>query len=106
MPRARQERALLYFDLLGVSLGDAARTAFEELMNRGTYEYQSDFAKKHRAAGKAEGKALSVLQFLEARGVSVSAEQREHVLACTDIPTLEGWVRKAATAASAEDLFA
>jgi hypothetical protein len=72
-------------------------------------EFQSEFARKYvslgRAEGKAEGKAQAVLVVLEARGLAVSTEQRERILTCADIPTLEGWIRRAATAASAEELF-
>ena len=50
------ERALLCLDLVGISLGAIARAAFQDLMGNGTYEFQSDFAKKHRAAGKEEGR--------------------------------------------------
>jgi putative YhgA-like transposase len=61
---------------------------------------------KGLAKGKAEGKAQSVLAFLEARGLSVTAAQRARVLDCTDLATLEGWVRKAATVKTTAELFA
>jgi hypothetical protein len=99
------ERAMLYFDLINISLGDAARAAFEDLMGQGTYQFQSDFAKKHRAAGQAEGKAASVLQVLEARGIVVAAEQRARVLGCTDMTVLDRWIRRAVTVTTAEELF-
>ena len=94
------ERALLYLDLIGISLSDIARTAFEDLMTS-NYEFQSDFAKKHRAAGEARG----VLNVLSARGLVVSEEQKARILACTDVETLDGWIRKAVTVASADELF-
>lgn len=107
--RLDDERAMLYFDLIGISLGDAARAAFEDLMAQGNYEFQSDFAKKHRAAGRAEGKvagrAEDVLTVLDARGITVSAEQKTRVVDCTDAATLDRWIRKAVTVATAEELF-
>ena len=70
------------------------------------YEYQSDFAKKYvaqgRAEGKAEGKAESVLRVLAARKVSVSAEQRNRIAACLDVAQLDTWLERAVTAASAD----
>ncbi|HEY3236988.1 MAG TPA: hypothetical protein VGJ84_19875 [Polyangiaceae bacterium] len=55
--------------------------------------------------GKAEGEARAVLTVLEERGIAVGAEQRERILGCTDLALLEGWIRRAVTVASVEDLF-
>lgn len=102
------ERSLLYLDLVGDSLNDIARAAFEDLM-ASNYEFQGTFAKKHRAEGRAEGEAhgeaRSVLKFLEARGLVVSEAQKTRILACTDLEVLDGWIRKAVTVASADALF-
>jgi len=103
------ERSLLYLDLVGDSLNDIARAAFEDLM-ASNYEFQGTLAKKHRAEGRAEGEAhgeaRSVLKFLEARGLVVSEAQKTRILACTDLEVLDGWIRKAVTVASADALFA
>jgi hypothetical protein len=64
------ERALLYADLVRISLSDAARRAFEDLMATGSYQYQSEFHKKADALGRARGDAFAVLTVLEARGKS------------------------------------
>jgi hypothetical protein len=95
------ERALLYSDLLRALLGEATRSALEALMQSQGYEFQSEFARKHTALGKAE----AVLAVLDARGLAVSAPERVRILACTDLATLEQWVRRAVTAASAEELL-
>jgi len=50
-------RALLYCDLILCALRGPARVAVEELMASGTYEYQSDFARKYIAKGRVEGEA-------------------------------------------------
>jgi hypothetical protein len=42
---------------------------------------------------------------LDARGISVSSEQREQILGCTDLETLKQWLRRAATVGSADALF-
>jgi hypothetical protein len=50
------ERSRLYLDLILISLSEHARTAFEVTMNSLGYEYQSDFARRYVAQGRAEGK--------------------------------------------------
>jgi len=100
-----EERALLYSDVIMASLSEASRTALEKLMATGNYEYQSDFAKTHRAQGNAEGEARGVLKFLEARGITVSADQKARILACTDIEVLDRWIRKAVSVTTADALF-
>jgi hypothetical protein len=103
--RLSDERQVLYSDLVFAALSEAARAALEDLMAGGTYEFQSDFAKKHQAKGRAEGRAEAVLDVLEARGVRVSDEARARILACTDAAQLAGWVRKAITVTSVDELF-
>jgi hypothetical protein len=51
------ERSTLYFDLALASLSEAARKALQS-MDPAKYEYQSEFARRYIALGKAEGKAL------------------------------------------------
>jgi hypothetical protein len=108
------ERALLYSDLIRTSLSDAARKALEALMATPQgYEFQSEFARKHDAIGQAKGvvlgqvkaRAEAVISFLEARGIPLSGEQRERILACADLELLARWIRKAATISSADELF-
>ena len=107
--RLSDERQLLYSDLVFAALSQAARAALEDLMAGGTYEFQSEFAKKHQAKGRADGEAQgfakAVLEILEARGFSISDEVRAGVLACTDSAQLAAWVRKAVAVASVDELF-
>ncbi len=89
-------------DLIRMSLGDRARMALEALMaTMQGYEYQSEF---HRRA-EAETRAQAVLEFLEARGVTVNAEQRERITECMDLGTLRRWIKRAATISTADELF-
>ena len=101
-------RAMLYSDLIRAALSDAARAALEALMNQG-YEYQSEWARQHRAEGeakgKAEGEARALLTVLEGRNLPVSADQRDRILACTDLAQLDAWLRKAIVATATADLF-
>jgi hypothetical protein len=54
----------------------------------------------------AQGEAKALLRVLDRRLLTVSDDQRERILTCTDIATLEGWLDKAVTASSADELFA
>jgi hypothetical protein len=56
--------------------------------------------------GQAQGQAKTIVAVLEARGLAVTDEQRERILASTDSAELERWARKAAIVTSADDLFA
>ena len=115
--KLEDERQLLYSDLVFAALSEAAKNALEELMASGNYEYQSDFAKKHQAAGRAEGRAegestgeckglvRALLTLLQTRGLDLSTEHRALITACADVAQLETWIRKAAAATSSEELF-
>jgi len=60
---------------------------------------------KGEAMGLAKGQAKAVLHVAELRGIALSDAQQERVLSCTDLPTLEAWLTRAVTAATAEDIL-
>jgi hypothetical protein len=115
------ERLTLYTDVLSESLHAAAQAVLKDLMAPHTYQYQSEFAKKYVAQGKAEGqsegeargrvegeargRALSVLAVLQARGMEVLPAAREKVLACTDLSVLDAWLARAVTAHAVSDVL-
>ncbi len=107
------DRALYYSELVFLSLDQIAKAALEKLMASGHFEYQSDFARKHRGEGRiegrlegrVEGRAEAVVAFLEARSLPVDEASRARILACTDLAVLDRWVRKAATIDAVEQLF-
>ncbi len=99
------ERAMLYCDLVYMAVSEAAREKLEELMQSGLYEYQSEFAKRYLAKGKAEEAARAVLAVFEARGMKVSDDVRGRIAACEEIDTLERWHKRAVVAANAADIF-
>ena len=70
------------------------------------YEYQSDFAKRYVAQGRAEGEAKALLHILAARKLTPSEVERERIVGCTDLPTLERWIERAVTAGTVEAIFA
>ncbi len=105
------ERSRLYYDLVYNSLNEASRRALEVLMKG--YEYQSDFARKYVAQGRAEGRtegrteeaANNLLMVLEARGMAVPDIERERILAQKDTERLERWLKKAAVASSVVEVL-
>ncbi|MDQ3989606.1 MAG: hypothetical protein M3291_10495 [Actinomycetota bacterium] len=104
-----EDLALLYSDVVLAALPVAAQQHLEALMITRTYEYQSDFARRHRAQGEAKGKAeataAAVLAVLDARGVEVPEDVRARITECLDLDQLDTWVRRAGTADSVHDLF-
>ena len=77
-------------------------------MASGNYEYQSDFARRYVAQGKAEGEAAgrahAVLAVLAARRLDVPAAVRARIAACTDLAKLDAWLGRAVTATSAAEV--
>ncbi|HKO52581.1 MAG TPA: hypothetical protein VJV79_32965 [Polyangiaceae bacterium] len=116
--------AMIYFDLISAALGEAARKAIEAMIPQG-YKFQSEFALKHIAEGRAIGlkigeaigeargeaigearaKANAVLTVLEVRGLNPSAEARARILACSERTQLDSWLQRAATATDSSELF-
>jgi hypothetical protein len=99
---------LLCFALIESSLGDAARKSFEMLPQGQRFfsETQRRSFSEGEKKGKAEGEAQALLRVLDRRGLSISAEQRERVLACSELAALEAWLDRAVTAESTEEVFA
>ena len=73
------------------------------------YEFQSEFARKYTALGRLEGRlegeAAAILRVLARRGLVVGDEQRDRILACADLATLETWLDRAIVATSVDDVF-
>lgn len=71
---------------------------------------KSEFAQRHEALGEARGEARgevrALLAVLEARGIELTEQERARIQQSTDLDELDRWVRRAATAASAHELFA
>ncbi|NYH52004.1 hypothetical protein HNR06_001593 [Nocardiopsis arvandica] len=78
-------------------------------MSVGTYNWQSDFARKYvgigREEGLEEGLAQSVVLFLTARGFEVSDRTRQRIESCDDLDTLRTRVHRSAKVDSPEELF-
>jgi hypothetical protein len=81
------EHSRLYLDLILLSLSEKARRALQSMNSLG-FEYQSDFARKYvaqgRAEGKAEGRAEIVLKQLTRRFGPLGADTQTRVCRATD----------------------
>ena len=69
------------------------------------YEYQTSFAKRYVAEGKARGKAEAVLAFLVARQIDLSGADRQTILGCKDVAQLDRWIARAARVRNAIAFF-
>jgi hypothetical protein len=95
----------------------AVQRILEQLMTSDTWPVYSPFAKEHfgrgkregkkegKKEGKAEGEADAILLVLEARNLDITEAERERITGCADLKQLNAWVRRAATAEKASDLF-
>ncbi|MEO5877178.1 MAG: hypothetical protein ABIS86_01060, partial [Streptosporangiaceae bacterium] len=104
------ERAKHYTDVVYVSGTRTTRMDLEEALMSGPYKYRGEFAQAvfadGEAEGKAEGKADSILLFLDARGIPVPEAVRAQITSCDDLAQLDDWIIRAATVATAGELFA
>jgi hypothetical protein len=79
------ERSRLYLDLILISLSQSAPEAFEATMNSLGFEYQSDFARRYVAQGKAEGRAEIILTQLALRFGPVTEAVQTLVRSAPDV---------------------
>jgi hypothetical protein len=112
------ERAMLYLELTQRSLSQAARSAFEALMQNLTFK--TELARKYftgvkharkegkeegKEEGKQEGKQEAVLAVLAGRGLRVDAQARQRILSCTNPAQLDLWLHKVAAVGSVRELL-
>jgi len=102
-----EDQRLLYSLLIESNLSDAARKAIE--MQPGLDKFFTETQRRNyergKAEGKAEGEAAALLKILMRRGLTLTADQRRHIVECTDLVMLEHWLDRALTASSIEELF-
>lgn len=68
--------------------------------------YKSYISEEIRDEGRTERAAKDVLTVLKARGIHVPDQVRELIANCDDPAVLEQWLIRAATAPTAEEIFA
>ncbi|MFJ2739529.1 hypothetical protein ACIO3O_07665 [Streptomyces sp. NPDC087440] len=96
-----------YSEILEIGLGDTpARTTWRKLMARGTlFPGGGTIRETSFLEGEAKGRASSILQLLELRGIPVSEDVSRRVMECTDLDTLSRWLGRALTVTAAEEMF-
>jgi predicted transposase YdaD len=75
------------------------------LRAEGKAEGRAEGKAEGRAEGKAEGEAAAVLEVLDARGFDVPDDVRARIAACSDVRQLKMWIRRAATVRMLDELF-
>ncbi|NRQ34186.1 hypothetical protein HII36_20365 [Nonomuraea sp. NN258] len=106
-------RGHTYYDYLRMKLPENLRKRLEDLMietqprisDRFTQSLENAAEAKGRAEGEAEGEAKALRAVLEARGLEITDEQRQAIENCRDTEQLLTWTTRAATAATAEEIF-
>lgn len=86
------DTARLYYDLVTSRLSAAARQALEDLMLKGNYEYQSDFARKYYGQGLAEGELKGIRRLvlrLLARRLGIPGAELQALIEALDVERLE-----------------
>jgi hypothetical protein len=98
-----RDRFLLYFGLIHAALSEAARKAFQMLPQ--SVQFFDESQQQSFERGRSAERAAAVLDVLEARGLEVTATQRERILDTTELETLTHWLRRAVTTTSVDALF-
>ncbi|HEX7477024.1 MAG TPA: DUF4351 domain-containing protein, partial [Polyangiales bacterium] len=105
------DRSRLYVDLVFASLSQAARKALQA-MDPAKYEYQSAFAKRYvakgraegEAKGKAEGKAEMVLKLLTLKFGALTASTKKRVASASAME-LDGIAERVLSAKTLREVF-
>jgi hypothetical protein len=90
----------------GLGKNTSATQIWRTLMASERFPYATALEVKSKAEGKAEGKAEAIIEVLDGRGISLGADDRKRILACTDISTLGEWLRRALRVSTSRELFA
>lgn len=101
--RLDQEHAAVYFQIIYNALREPMRRALEALVMERQIEGKAvfpPFAQQLIDRGRTDEAARAVLTVLRVRGMTVSEDMRERVLAEKDPERLERWLERAIVAAS------
>jgi hypothetical protein len=110
-----EESAAILSEFAEAGLGDTpAREFWRKLMAVSVYPYPSQLRlqgreegrEEGRAEGEAAGQAKSIIAILEDRGISVDDADRERILGCADLKTLETWLHRSLRVSAIGELFA
>jgi hypothetical protein len=97
-----EEAAKRYIEYMLGQLSEHPRTILEALMQQETYPYQSKLLADREARGKAE----TLLELIEVRGLPITENQRRQIESCKDPTQLKVWVKRVLQAPSVADIIA
>ena len=90
-----------------IGLGETAgREKWRALLSSQTYPYMSQLRAEGIAEGEARGEARAVVRVLKSRGICMTAAERDQILSCADIPTLDRWLDRVWAVTTITELFA
>jgi predicted transposase YdaD len=81
---------------------EVMRSYGEELIEQGLQRGREE----GREEGLLQGRAEYILRTLAARGVRVEGEERQRILSCTQVATLDRWFDRALTASTLSEVLA
>jgi len=84
---------------------EAAMTMGERLMEEGRQTGLQQGMQQGRQQGRAQGRAEAILDVMAERGIGLTGAARDRIMGCADLDVLARWLKRAATAASAEGVF-
>jgi hypothetical protein len=97
------DRSVLYFDQVLASLSEAARASLQA-MDPATYEFQSEFAKRYLAQGRAEGESMLLCRLLVQKFGALDSATNQRLRAASTAE-LERWAERVLTATSLDEMF-
>jgi hypothetical protein len=90
--------------------GSGGLLIWRNLMTTTAYPYVSQLRAQGQAEGREEGReegrAQVIADVLDQRKISLTAQERQHILDCTDAAVLDLWVSRMLTVTTAAELFA
>jgi hypothetical protein len=95
------ERSRMYLDLIMIILSKNAQGALQNMNSLG-FEYQSDFARKYVAQGRAEGRAEVLLELLALRFGPLAADVQDQIRAA-ERPQLDMLAKNLLTASTLQE---
>ena len=103
------EQRELYLEMVWQIIGQAMRAAMEASMfPRESYEFENPWSrllKEREARGEARGKASALLQVIRVRALALTQAQRDQILACTDLETLDSWTDRVVHVSTVDELL-
>lgn len=117
LSRLETDDSSKYYEYAYRLASQQVKESLEAEMTSGTWPVYSPFAKTHyghgredgreegREEGRTEERAATVIDLLEARGLTVDDAARARITDCNDIERLKAWTIAALTVDRAEEIF-